>query len=188
MWYALKGIQVPTKATIRQTISHSHVLPHKLRSHTAAHSVVHRMLQKACRRLRAMDYFAGHLHVQVKFGFDHRWSEEHSVFPTQDSVTLARRLNALWELRPQEAPAPTKVSVVLSNLIHADAHTPSLFPQENQTRRVQLQQAMDQINKDYGNRSVYYADAIEAQRSQEAAPMRISFTHIPDLELEDDGF
>jgi len=50
---------------------------------------------------------------------------------------------------------------------------------------MQLQHAMDAINKKHGGRSLYYADADEAQRSKEAAPMRISFTHIPDLELED---
>ena len=50
---------------------------------------------------------------------------------------------------------------------------------------MQLQHAMDAINKQHGGRSLYYADADEAQRSKEAAPMRISFTHIPDLELED---
>ncbi len=51
---------------------------------------------------------------------------------------------------------------------------------------MQLQHAMDQVNKRHGGRTLYYADAMEAQQSPEAAPMRISFTHIPDLELEDD--
>jgi len=33
-------------------------------------------------------------------------------------------------------------------------------------------------------RSLYFADAHHAQRCSEAAPLRISFSHIPDLELE----
>ena len=82
-------------------------------------------------------------------------------------------------------PEPTKVGITFTHLVHADSHTPSLFPEDNNPRRMQLQHAMDAINKKHGGRSLYYADADEAQRSKEAAPMRISFTHIPDLELED---
>ena len=45
---------------------------------------------------------------------------------------------------------------------------------------------MDAVNKRFGGRTLYYADAMEAQRSREAAPMRIAFNHIPELELERD--
>jgi len=187
MWYALRGIELPPTETHRGTIGHSHVLPPRLRSYTGAHSVLHRMLQKACRRLRAMDYFAGHLEVQVKFGFDLHWHDQTHCFPSQDSLTLGECLNSLWAQRPLDAPDPTKVAVTLSQLTHGSSHTPSLFPEENHPRRVALQHAMDAINKHYGGRTLYYAPAMEAQRCSEAAPMRISFTHIPDLELEADA-
>ncbi len=187
MWYALRGIEMGQAETQRQTVSHSHVLPPRLRSPAGAHSTLHRMLQKACRRLRAMDYFTAHLDVQVNFGFDFRWHAEARCFPTQDTITLAHRLNQLWEQHPRDLPEPTKVAIALTKLVHANSHTPSLFPEENQSRRVALQSAMDGINKQHGNRALYYADAMAAQRCPEAAPMRISFTHIPDLELEGDG-
>jgi hypothetical protein len=45
---------------------------------------------------------------------------------------------------------------------------------------------MDAINQRYGGRTLYYADAMEAQRCSDAAPLRIAFNHIPDLELEGD--
>ena len=186
MWYALRGIDIPTTETKTQTIGHSHVLPPKLRTMHGAHATLHRMLQKAGRRLRAGDYFAGHLLVQVKFGFDLRWHAETHCFPTQENVTLGRLLNHLWDQHPADAPDPTKVAITLSRLEHLNAHTPSLFADENHARRIQLQAAMDGLNKRFGGRAVYYADAMEAQRNKEAAPMRISFTHIPDLELEDD--
>ena len=48
------------------------------------------------------------------------------------------------------------------------------------------QHAMDVVNKRFGGRTLYYADAMEAQRSRDAAPMRIAFNHIPELELERD--
>lgn len=186
MWYALRGIELPTVETQRATIGHSHVMPPRLRTHSGAHSVLHRMLQKACRRLRAMDYFASRLEVQVKFGFDLRWRAQTHCFPTQDTLIFGERLDQLWEQHPTDAPDPTKVAVTLTQLIHGGSHTPSLFPCENEPRRVALQQAMDQINKTYGGRTLYYAPAMEAQQCPEAAPMRIAFNHIPDLELEDD--
>ena len=45
---------------------------------------------------------------------------------------------------------------------------------------------MDQVNRRHGGRSLYYAEALEAQRDREVAPMRIAFNHIPGLELERD--
>lgn len=186
MWSALRGIELPPVETHRSTIGHSHVLPPRLRTFHGAHSTLHRMLQKACRRLRAMDYFAGHLDVGIKFGFELRWGLGTACFPTQDSISLSHLLNTLWDQRPQGAPEPTKVSVTLSKLVHANSHTPSLFDDENHYNRVSLQRVMDRINKQYGGRALYYADSMEAQICPQAAPMRIAFNHIPDLELEDD--
>lgn len=186
MWYALRGIDLPPIQTKKSTIGHSHVLPPNLRSFPGAHATLHRMLQKACRRLRADGYFTGCLLVQVKFGFDLRWAAETHCFPTQDSVTLGQLLDGLWAERPQNAPDPTKVAVTFTKLLHRDAHTPSLFPEDNDLRRMQLQHTMDAINKVHGGRSLYYANSMAAQKNYAAAPMRIAFTHIPDLELEDD--
>lgn len=186
MWYALQGIDLPVIETERSTVGHSHVLPPRLRTLRGAHATLHRMLQKACRRLRAMDYFSRHLHLQVKFGFDLRWQAESSCFPTQDTRILADLLNHLWNRHPGDLPEPTKVAVTLSKLIPGSIHTPSLFPEENNTRRVELQRVMDGINKTYGGRALYYADSMEAQVCTDAAPMRIAFNHIPDLELERD--
>ena len=186
MWYALRGVELPPIETQRSTIGHSHVLPPRLRSFHGAHATLHRMLQKACLRLRAMGYFTGHLLVGVKFGFDLRWEAQAHCFPTQDSVVLGQLLNGLWAQHPPDVPEPTKVSVTLARLEALSAHTPSLFADDNQPRRMQLQHAMDAVNKRFGGRTLYYADAMEAQRSIEAAPMRIAFNHIPDLELERD--
>ena len=186
MWYALRGIEMSQAETsTRQTIGHSHVLPPRLRSFHGAHATLHRMLQKAVRRLRAMDTFTAHLDVQVKFGFELCWQAKARCFPTQDNVTLGRLLNNLWSQHPHDLPEPTKVSITCTHLTHVNSHTPSLFPEDNHPRRMQLQQAMDAVNQQHGGRSLYYADAHQAQRCSEAAPMRIAFSHIPDLEQED---
>jgi DNA polymerase-4 len=101
-------------------------------------------------------------------------------------VVLGKLLNQIWAEHPGDAPEPTKVSITLSRLEHIAVHTPSLFVEDNQARRMDLQHAMDGVNKRFGGRTIYYADAMEAQRSRDAAPMRIAFNHIPELELERD--
>jgi DNA polymerase-4 len=186
MWYALRGIDLPSVESKKSTIGHSHVLPPKLRSFHGSHATLHRMLQKACRRLRADGYFTACLMVQVKFGFDLRWAADTRCFPTQDSVALGQLLDALWAGRPGDVPNPTKVSVTLTKLMPEKSHTASLFPEDNDLRRMQLQHTMDAVNKVHGGRTLYYANSMEAQKDAAAAPMRIAFTHIPDLELEDD--
>ena len=186
MWFALRGVDFPAVATQRRTIGHSHVLPPRLRTVHGAHATLHRMLQKACRRLRAMGYFTGYLEVHVKFGFEIRWSTQAACFPTQDSVTLSELLHSAWSNHPKNVPSPTKVSITLAQLESLASHTPSLFEAPTQRRRVQLQKTMDQVNQRFGGRTLYYANAMEAQRCTQAAPLRIAFNHIPDLALEGD--
>jgi len=184
MWYALRGIDIPATAVKKTTIGHSHVLPPLLRTETGAYATLHRMLQKACCRLRADQYFAGALHLQVKFGFEalDYWRAEQSCFPTQDNQALAQSMHTLWQGRPRSAPAPVKVALTLFKLTHQDSHTPSLFDGVIEKRRAQLQRVMDQLNQRYGDRSIYYAPSMQAQRSASAAPMRIAFHHIPRLD------
>jgi DNA polymerase-4 len=144
------------------------------------------MLQKAGRRLRSMNHFTGLLVLQVKFGFELRWETQLPCFPTQDDVTLGSLLNRLWEERPHDAPEPTKVGITLLRLEPAKNHTPDLFAEQSEDRRRELQRAMDRVNLQHGGRSLYYAEAMAAQRNKEVAPMRIAFTHIPELESEKD--
>jgi|TARA_B100001094_G_C17660673_1_gene544052 DNA polymerase-4 len=144
------------------------------------------MLEKACHRLRVTGYFTGHLVLQVKFGFEWRWNQEIKCGHTQDTRALSRLLNLLWESRPVMAPKPTKVAVTLTDLIHTRNYTPSLFETEEDRRQSELLRIMDDIKKNYGNRSLYYANSMMAQKSTESAPMRIAFNHIPDLNIESD--
>ena len=185
-WYALRGIDLPERSTSKRSFGHSHVLPPQLRTFHGAFSTLHRMLEKACHRLRMNNYFTGHLILQVKFGFEWRWGQEVRCSPTQDTLTLARLMNMLWENRPSMAPNPTKVSVTLMGLIHAQNHTPSLFETSEEQQRAKLLQTIDQIKQRYGSRSIYYGTAMIAQKTAEAAPMRIAFNHIPDLSIERD--
>jgi DNA polymerase-4 len=185
-WYALRGIALPEQSTNKRSFGHSHVLPPKLRTFQGAFSTLHRMLEKACHRLRMNNYFTGHLVLQVKFGFEWRWGQEVRCSLTQDTLSLAKLMNMLWETRPSMAPNPTKVSITLMGLVHAHNHTPSLFETHEEQQRAKLLQTIDQIKQRYGSRSIYYGNAMIAQKTAEAAPMRIAFNHIPDLSIERD--
>ncbi|MCL5028035.1 MAG: DNA polymerase, partial [Bacteroidetes bacterium] len=76
---------------------------------------------------------------------------------------------------------PTAVGVVLFNLLHEDYVTFPIF--ENFEKNKSLYNAIDMLNKRYGYASVYFGGSHIAKDS---APMRIAFTQIPDLDIEDD--
>jgi DNA polymerase-4 len=54
---------------------------------------------------------------------------------------------------------------------------------ENEAAREKLNTAIDRINARYGKNAIYFGGAHQALN---AAPMRIAFTHIPDVALEGD--
>ena len=186
LWAELRGEDVPPVPTRRQSISHSQVLEPRFRTLAGARTVMHRMLQKACRRLRTLGFHTGRLSLSARFGFEHRWSEDTSFFPTQDSVVLGGHADHLWRERPSDLDTPTKVSVTLLDLIPSGAHTPSLFPEENNERRVRLQRVVDDLNIRYGGQTVYYAPAHLPRAQAPASAMRIAFNHIPDPATERD--
>ena len=80
--------------------------------------------------------------------------------------------------------------MVLGRLTHVDNYTPSLFTDEKEhpvqtekTNHQVLNESMDKLVQKFGRQSIYIGGAHNAI---EAAPMRISFGHIPDLDVEKD--
>ncbi len=183
LYAELRGDIIEHAETVRRQVSHSHVLPPKLRNREDAFAVIHRLTQKAAMRLRKLDHYAGSLSIGVRLGFENRWGRETRFFPTQESRIFLRELRKLWAEIPPDAPSPCKVSVVLGELIAAHNYTNPLFTEMNNPRNVKLDQAMDALNKRFGAKTLYYAGGHAAR---DATPMRIAFTHIPDLETEND--
>ncbi len=181
-WAKLRGADLPAEPTHRVSVGHSHVLPPQLRTAPRSLTVLHRLLQKAAMRLRAKDYFAGELTVSVDYLGAEDWAGGASFDPTQDTVELAETLERLWARRPPLPPEarPFLVAVTLTGLEHARDHTPSLFATAVR-RRTALLRAVDKLNRRYGNGAIYWAGAHEARA---AAPMRIAFNRIPEMELE----
>jgi DNA polymerase-4 len=177
----LRGEDVHEEPTRHTTIGHSHVLPPDQRSPEQALAVLHRLLQKAATRLRKMDYYAGGLHLALKYPDRGRWGMDLRFQETQDTLHLVRVLGALWQQRPDPERKVLAVGVTLFHLSSAGNVTPSLF--ERAERLDRLGHLVDSINRQFGKNSVFLGGAMEALH---AAPMRIAFHHIPDLETESD--
>ena len=183
-WYLLRGYDVPDKPTKRRTVGHSHVLPPDLRADAGARQVLVRLIHKAAARLRKMGYWAGAVAVTVSYVGDPKggwggggWAQATTVPHCQDTLSFLYAAARLWERKP--AGRLLKVGVVLSELIPARSATPSLFDADQQ--RNDLSHAMDQANRAFGPNAAYFGGMFG---QTDAAPMRISFTHVPDAETE----
>lgn len=178
----LRGEEVPELPSQRSSISHSHVLPPELRTPQAAFSVLHRLLQKAAMRLRSSGGVAGAMQVKIKFRSGSSWKMQASFDPTSDTLQLLEALQRLWQDFPRKNRAqPLGVAVVLSRLGGQECQVRSLFgtgrPHD------QLNAVIDSLNLRYGKQTLYFGGAHAALQ---AAPMRIAFGHIPDLDVEGD--
>lgn len=178
----LRGRLVHEAPTSHTTVGHSHVLPPQERRPEQALAVLHRLTQKAAMRLRKMGYFAGGLHLALKYPDRERWGMDLRFQETQDSIHLVRVMGELWARRPGPERNILAVGVTLFRLTEAANVTPCLF--EHAGRRDRLGHLMDSINRKFGKNSVFLGGSMEALH---AAPMRIAFHHIPDLETEADG-
>jgi DNA polymerase-4 len=178
----LRGEEVAELPSQRGSVSHSHVLPPELRTPEAALSVLHRLLQKAAMRLRSYGRIAGALHVKVKFRDGGRWERQARFDPTGDTLALLDVLNRLWREFPGKSQSPPHGVAVALTEIDAQSHgSRSLFDQGRSHDK--LNAVIDSVNLRYGRQTLYFGGAF---RALNAAPMRIAFNHIPDLETEGD--
>ncbi|WP_424195964.1 Y-family DNA polymerase [Ampullimonas aquatilis] len=181
----LHGLETPSLNSQRSTLSHSHVLPPRLRNAQGAYGVLNRLTQKAAMRLRKIELLAGTLSVHIKFterdsrGRRLVWKKEVSLPHTQHTVNFIRALDHLWSSLPSPHPTPSAVGMALFDLKEAQYQNGSLFDPGH--RQDALYQTLDDLNIRYGKHTVFFAGAHAAL---EEAPMRIAFNHIPDLQTE----
>lgn len=187
-WHQLlHGEDVREKPTRRQTVGHSHILPPDLRTDAGAYGVLVRLTHKAAARMRKIGYWTGTVSIGVSYRDDDvqafgwgkaGWSAWRHVPRCQDTLNLLRTVADLWAGRPKDR-EPFKVGMVLSDLVPARSATPSLFEDDRQA--AELSHAMDAVNREFGA-SVVYLGAMFGMR--DAAPNRIAFTNIPDLDRD----
>lgn len=182
----LRGESVATPPTHRSSIGHSHVLAPELRDPASALAVLYRLLHKAAMRLRHYGYCAGGLGLHLdylKSRADHaHWTDQAGFSPHADTLKFNPVLAGLWQRRPP-GPAPIlKVCVTLFRLAEPGQITRDLFDPDDQ--HLQLNGVLDQINQRYGPNTLYFGGA---HNGRGAAPMRIAFSHVPELQVENDG-
>jgi DNA polymerase-4 len=111
---------------------------------------------------------------------------------TDSTLRLMHLLDRLWRERPDPREKILHVGVMLTRLVTHDNHTPELFQsfvaesmestEENTEEKLRrLDATLDQLRARYGRSVVYFGGV---QESRDTAPMRISFTHIPDIRVE----
>ena len=138
-------------------------------------------------RLRHFGYCAGGLSLHLGYikpgGHDHgRWVDQARFSPHADTLKFNQVLAGLWQRRRAE-PAPIlKVGVTLFDLTEQRQITRDLFEADNQHEGLNI--VLDQINQRFGPNTLYFGGAHSGLGT---APMRIAFSHIPELQVESDG-
>lgn len=175
-WYhLLRGDEVRDPPTKRQTVGHSHVMPPALRTHLGAYGVMVKLIHKAAARLRGANHWCGQMAVTVRYEHGERWDAGCKVIRTQDTLSLLRAFERLWQSRCPGK--PVQVGMVLFDLTPTPVTTPSLF--EGDRDLVEVSHAMDKINRQFGKNTIHFGTLCG---SEETAPTRIAFTQIPEFD------
>jgi DNA polymerase-4 len=132
---------------------------------------------------------AGSLNAHFAFLNGPAFSPEIRFPDTDCTLKLMRFLDHLWRERPEPRAPLLQVGVVLGRLLEKDNYTPELFQNEvanamGDDKHQRLDAALDNLRNRFGRDVVYFGSVQDHRKS---APMRISFTHIPDPVLEGDS-
>ncbi len=159
-WYALHGVDPPDIETIRNSISHSHVLGGALRPLDHARPVARRLVSKCGSRLRRMGYKCTGLHLSIRADKGTGRAQAQMSFGlTSDSFRLLEALDELWTVcvKKLNAPRIKKVSVTCLNMVPVGAE-PDLFgwtaEQDEDERHMRLLSALDGLNQKFGKDAV----------------------------------
>jgi DNA polymerase-4 len=183
MYDKLRGIEPYYVKNARSSLGHSHVLPPEQRNEAGVRAVLHRLLQKACMRMRSYDLLASKVSAKVKFRNMPSWNMESAISPTDNTLQLIDALEQFLQHYPNTKHEPYAVGISFSALVTAEEAARDLFqitPLENVKK---LNKAIDTLNLKFGKNTIYFGGAHDALKD---APMRIAFNHIPDLVIEGD--
>lgn len=192
-WLQLQGFDVPERESRRGSIGHSHVLGPELRTVPGMRSVLFKLLAKAAMRLRDGKYVACGMAIRVRFvGMEARFERDIRFAPLDDTPALLRILgrnlealgraagNGRWQVCRHP---PLSVAVTLTGLVPRLATCGDLMDERERSKAASV--LLDRVNRKYGNNALYMG-AMATAVSQNAAPMRIPFQHVPDPSLEEE--
>ena len=188
MYDKLRGLEPYYVKNPRSSLGHSHVMPPEQRNFSGVSAVLHRLLQKACMRMRSYDLLTSRIGVKVKFRGAHyervlSWGLESAISPTDSTLRLIEALEAFLQHYPQTEHTPYAVGISFSGLVTAEEVARDLFQIEPLENEKKLNKAIDKLNLKFGKNTIYFGGAHDALKD---APMRIAFNHIPDLVVEGD--
>lgn len=192
-WLQLRGHDLPERETTRGSIGHSHVLGPELRSFAGARSVLFKLLAKTAMRMRKEEHLASGLAIRIRFvGLAARFERNLAFAPIDDTPSFLRLLGdqlsaletaiARGRWNPRRHP-PLSVAVTLVGLQRIGSLTGELMDGPRQAQRVSA--VLDRINRKYGNNALYFG-AMQQAMAHDAAPMRIPFSHVPEIGLEEE--
>ncbi|MEO6226759.1 MAG: hypothetical protein ABIO61_02735 [Thermomonas sp.] len=192
-WLQLQGFDLPERETRRSSIGHSHVLGPELRNFAGMRSVLFKLLAKAAMRLRDEEFLACGMAIRVRFvGMEARFERDLRFAPLDDTPALSRILghnlealgraadNGRWQVRRHP---PLSVAVTLTALEPRLVMCGELMDERLRSKAASA--LLDRVNRKYGNNTLYMGAIAEAL-SQNAAPMRIPFQHVPEPSLEEE--
>jgi DNA polymerase-4 len=195
-WLKLRGIDFDERESHQSSISHQHVLPPELRTREQACAVGKKLLHKAAVRLRQAKLWTSAMAIFVLFSksqsqednpsgywlhYDRPVWEASLRFPScQDTMTLVNVFQEAWKDCPKFR--PVMVSVALMDLIPENMRNMTLFDEMYGAGKFdRLAQVMDSVNAKYGSTTLYLGGI---HKVREAAPPRIAFKSIPDMNLK----
>jgi DNA polymerase-4 len=157
-WYRqIHGEDFEAAPTKRSQIGHSSVLSPEFRTRFGAWAVACRQLEKAAERLRAEEFYAGGVSISLSSFKEEGWSRHATCQPTSSTATLLKILKALWQ---DHVAVPSKVSVVLYDLVRQDDITVDFFDRDPGN---ELDKAADYINQKYERGTLTTAAALQAK-------------------------
>ncbi|MGC2696671.1 MAG: DNA polymerase [Candidatus Angelobacter sp.] len=197
-WLKLRGSDFDERESHKSSISHQHVLPPDLRTPEQACAVGKKLLHKAAVRLRKEKLWTSAMAIFVMFSKDQTEAEEHNSsgywlhhgrpvweaslrFPScQDTMTLVNIFQEAWKECPKRR--PVMVSVALIDLLPENMRNMTLFDEMYGAGKFdRLAEVMDSVNAKYGSTTLYLGGI---HKVREAAPPRIAFKSIPDMNLK----
>ncbi len=178
MYDKLRGLEPYYVKNARSSLGHSHVMPPEQRNEAGVRAVLHRLLQKACMRMRSYDLLASKISIKVKFRDKPSWNMESAISATDNTLRLIEALESFLQHYPKTQHEPYAVGVNFSGLVTAEEVARDLFQVEPLENEKKLNQAIDALNLKFGKNTLYFGGAHDALKD---APMRIAFNHIPDF-------
>jgi DNA polymerase IV len=173
-WAGFHGFDEPELPTRRRSMTHASVLDPKFRNEEGAYGIMVRLLCRLGARLRNDGYYAQHLRANVQNVRGRYWCGEAALGYVQDTQTLLKKFQELWQRRARSTDTILKVGVEVGGLVPVTQVPQSLFDELEKPRRAS--HAIDKINQRWGASTIYFGSMQDFRHHMDD---KIAFGRIP---------